>query len=446
MLNGRIWTKTLRFAIPVAATGALEQLFNATGVAIVGNFSGADGTQAVAAVGANSFVVMLVVNLFIGISLGANVVIANAIGRGSADGVRKAVHTAVVMALVGGVAFAVLGELAAAWILGVLNVPADVFPQALLYLRLYLVGLPVILLYNFEAAIFRAAGDTGTPLKALAAAGVLNIGLGLLLTAGFHLSVAGVAAATVASNAFSSLVLLRLLTRTESVIRVDLRALRVDSMALRSILRIGLPAGLQSMVFAFANVIIQGAINSLGTTVVAASSAAFNFEAVSYQIVNSFSQACATFTGQNYGARKLDRCRRIMRICLLEDAIATAVVVSLALAFGHQLLTIFVHEPAVIEVGYTRMAFILPAYAFSMAYEIMSGYLRGFGISLAPALLTVVGVCGTRLAWIAFVFPVHRDFAAIMAVYPLSLGLTAGLVLAALAWYRPARRAVLRKA
>ncbi|NMM93198.1 MATE family efflux transporter [Bifidobacterium sp. DSM 109957] len=440
MLDGPIWNRVLMFALPVAATGMLEQLFNATGVAIVGNFSGSQDTQAVAAVGANSFIVMLVVNLFIGVSLGANVVIANAIGRGNHDAVRKAVHTAIIMAVVGGIICAIIGELGAVAILKLLNVPADVLPLALVYLRIYLIGLPVILLYNFEAAIFRSIGDTATPLKALAMAGVLNVGLGLLLTAGFHWSVAGVACATVLSNAFSSMLLLRKLTHTDSPIQVDLRALQVDGMALRAILRIGVPAGLQGAVFAFANVIIQGAINSLGSTVIAASSAAFNIEALAYQVFNSFSQACATFTGQNHGAGQNARCRRVLAICYLEDVIITASVIALVLLFGHSMLTIFVHDPDAVGIGYTRLVLVFIGYIFSVAYDLASGYLRGFGISLVPALLTVLGVCGTRIGWIAFVFPAHRNFTTIMMVYPISLAITAALVIGSLVYYRPSYR------
>lgn len=440
MLNGPIWNRVLRFALPVAATGVLEQLFNATGVAIVGNFSGSNDTQAVAAVGANSFIVMLVVNFFIGVSLGANVVIANAIGRNSAEGVAKAVHTAIVMAVTGGVIALVVGELGAGWLLNLLGVPSDVFPLALVYLRIYLIGLPVILLYNFEAAIFRSVGDTKTPLKVLAMAGVLNVGLGFLFTAGFGWSVAGVATATVVSNAFSSLVLFWMLLRTDTSIHVSLKELKIDGMALRSILRIGLPAGLQGAVFAFANVIIQGAINSLGTTVIAASSAAFNIEAIAYQVLNSFSQACATFTGQNVGAQQFKRTRRVLAICYLEDIIVTFTVIAIVLFFGRSLLTIFVHDPETVEIGFTRLMMVFTGYIFSMAYEMASGYLRGYGISLVPALLTLLGVCGTRIAWVAFVFPVHTSFTWIMAVYPISLAITAALVLCSLLVDRPSRR------
>lgn len=250
MLHGRIWTKVLRFALPVAATGILEQLFNASGIMIVGNFSQSDGTAAVAAVGSNAPVTGLILNLFIGIALGANVVIANAIGRGSREAVRNAVHTSIVTALIGGVIVAIIGELLAGPLLGMLNVTADVFPLALAYLRIYLIGMPVILLYNFETAIFRSVGDTQAPLAVLAISGVLNVTMGLIFVVLFHWGVSGVATATVIANVVSSMILLYRLVHTDAAIHVDLRELGIDPLTLRQIMRIGLPAGVQSAVFA----------------------------------------------------------------------------------------------------------------------------------------------------------------------------------------------------
>ena len=311
MLHGPIWNKLPRFALPVAATAILEQLFNASDVAIVGNFTAAsERTAAVAAVGANSAIIGLVVNLFIGIALGANVVIANAIGAGRPQEVQKAVHTSVLVSVLGGVLVALVGQLVAAPLLSLLNVPADVLPLALLYLRIYLAGMPVILLYNFQAAIFRSVGETKIPLMALATSGVLNVLLNLFFVAVLHRSVDGVAIATVISNAVSALLLFRRLCRTDREIRLDPRQLRIDGAVLRRILRIGLPAGVQSAVFALSNIVVQAAINSLGTVVMAASSAAFNIEIITYDILNSFSQACTTFVGQNYGGRQIDRCKR----------------------------------------------------------------------------------------------------------------------------------------
>ena len=318
MLPGPIWNKIPRFALPVAATAILEQMFNASDVAVVGNFTGAARTLAVAAVGANNSIIGLIVNVFIGIALGANVVIANAIGRGDRDTVQKAVHTSVLVSILGGILVTVLGELIAGPLLGVLHVPEEVFPLALLYLRIYLAGMPVILLYNFEAAIFRSVGDTKVPLMALATSGVLNVLLNLFFVAVLHMTVNGVAIATVISNAFSAALLYRRLRRTDREIHLEPKQLRVDWAILKRILHIGLPAGGQSGVFAVSNIVIQSAINSLGTVVMAASSAAFNIEVLTYDILNSFSQACTTFVGQNFGAGELKRCKRTLALCLLE--------------------------------------------------------------------------------------------------------------------------------
>ena len=384
MLNGSIWNKLPVFALPIAATGILEQLFNASDIAIVGNFAQTDKTAAVAAVGANSPIIGLILNLFIGIALGANVVIANAIGRDDRQTVQKAVHTSMVVSVIGGVLVAIIGELIAEPLLTVLNVPDDVLELALLYLRIYFLGMPVILLYNFEAAIFRSIGETKMPLIALTLSVLLNV--------------------------------------------------------LLKIMQIGLPAGIQSAVFAVANIVIQGAINSLGTVVIAASSAAFNIEIIAYNVMNSFSQACTTFVGQNFGANKIDRCKKTLFLCLIEDAIASGTAILIVLITGKFLLSIFNNNPEVIEIGYTRLVIIFIAYIFSMLYEVMSGYLRGFGFSLVPAILTTVGVCVLRIIWINTVFPANRTFVTIMTAYPVSLSTTALLIFIALIIYRPSKR------
>lgn len=440
MLHGSIWDKIPRFALPVAATAILEQLFNASDIAVVGNFTGDARTVAVAAVGANSAIIGLVVNLFIGIALGANVVIAHAIGQGDRKTVHKAVHTSVVVALLGGVLVALLGELVAAPLLGLLNVPEDVFPLALLYLRIYLAGMPVILLYNFEAAIFRSVGETKIPLIALFSSGILNVALNLFFVAVLGMTVNGVAIATVISNAVSALLLYRRLRRTDMDIHLDPKALRIDLAVFKRILRIGLPAGIQSAVFSVSNIIIQSAINSLGTVVMAASSAAFNIEIITYDILNSFSQACTTFVGQNYGAGQIGRCKRTMLLCMAEGLVTLAAAIALILSFGKPLLSIFNNDPEVVATGYIRLMMVTLSHTFSLLYEVMSGYLRGFGISLTPAILTMVGVCGIRIAWIQFVFPMSRTFRTIMTVYPVSLCTTMLLFLAAVLIYRPSRR------
>lgn len=440
MLNGSIWNKLPVFALPIAATGILEQLFNASDIAIVGNFAQTDKTVAVAAVGANSPIIGLILNLFIGIALGANVVIANAIGRDDRQTVQKAVHTSMVVSVIGGVLVAIIGELIAEPLLTVLNVPDDVLELALLYLRIYFLGMPVILLYNFEAAIFRSIGETKMPLIALTLSGILNVLLNLFFVIVLKMSVNGVATATVLANVVSAGILYIKLIKSDKYIKVEFKKLRIDGKVFAKIMQIGLPAGIQSAVFAVANIVIQGAINSLGTTVIAASSAAFNIEIIAYNVMNSFSQACTTFVGQNFGANKIDRCKKTLFLCLIEDAIASGTAILIVLITGKFLLSIFNNNPEVIEIGYTRLVIIFIAYIFSMLYEVMSGYLRGFGFSLVPAILTTVGVCVLRIIWINTVFPANRTFVTIMTAYPVSLATTAVLIFIALIIYRPSKR------
>ena len=440
MLHGSIWNKIPRYALPVAATGILGQFFNASDLAIVGNFTGAYKTVAVAAVGANSPVIGLILNFFIGIALGANIVIAHAVGRGDEKTIRKAVNTSVLMALAGGIAIAVAGEFCIEALLRLLNIPEDVFPYALLYIKIYLLGMPAILLYNFEAAIFRSIGDTKTPLLVLAVSGLLNVALNLFFVIVLDMTVEGVAIATAVSNIVSAAILFVLLIKTDRSIHIDIRDIHFDKECFTKIIKIGLPAGLQSAVFAIANIVIQAAINSLGTVVIAASSAAFNIEIFAYYVLNSFSQACTTFVGQNYGAGQIKRCRKILLLCILEDALASATVIILVLLSGRLLLSIFSSDPQVIEIGYTRLLIILSAYTFSMLYENMSGYLRGFGDSLIPAVLTVIGVCAVRITWIYTVFQAYRTFTSILIAYPVSLSATALLIFTALMIYRPSRR------
>lgn len=440
MLNGSIWNKLPVFALPIAATGILEQLFNASDIAIVGNFAQTDKTAAVAAVGANSPIIGLILNLFIGIALGANVVIANAIGRDDKQTVQKAVHTSMVVSVIGGVLVAIIGELIAEPLLTVLNVPDDVLELALLYLRIYFLGMPVILLYNFEAAIFRSIGETKMPLIALTLSGILNVLLNLFFVIVLKMSVNGVATATVIANVVSAGILYVKLVKSDKYIKVEFKKLRIDGKVFAKIMQIGLPAGIQSAVFAVANIVIQGAINSLGTVVIAASSAAFNIEIIAYNVMNSFSQACTTFVGQNFGANKIDRCKKTLFLCLIEDAIASGTAILIVLITGKFLLSIFNNNPEVIEIGYTRLVIIFIAYIFSMLYEVMSGYLRGFGFSLVPAILTTVGVCVLRIIWINTVFPANRTFVTIMTAYPVSLATTAVLIFIALIIYRPSKR------
>lgn len=440
MMNGPLWNKILLFALPLAATGILQQLFNAADVAIVGRFTGDQGEAAVAAVGANSPIIGLIVNAFIGISLGTNVVIANAVGCGNTKTVKKAVHTSVLISLIIGIFISVLGQIFAERIFLSQNVPDDVIDMAILYFRVYMIGVPVILLYNFESSVFRAVGNTKMPLIALAISGVLNVLLNLFFVCILKMTVNGVALATVISNLVSSLILLRALIKSDDMIQLKISDLKIDKPILKNILRIGIPAGIQSAVFSFANIIIQGAINSLGKIVMAGSSIAFNIEVFAHDILISYGQACTTFVGQNYGAGKIDRCKRSFWLCYLEGCIFTALAIGIILLFGRDLLGIFNQNPEVIKIGYYRLVMIFSAYFFSQSYEVMSGYMRGFGISLMPAVLTIIGICGVRIVWIYYIFPKYKTFLNIMAVYPISLGITAVIILIAFICAHPAKR------
>lgn len=442
MLNGSMWGKIPLYALPVAATAILEQLFNASDIAVVGNFTGSGKTVAVAAVGANSQIIGLIINLFVGIALGCNVVIANAIGQENKERVSKAVHTSVIISVLGGVFIAALGEIIASPLLKSLQVPDDVFASALLYLRIYLLGMPVILLYNFESAIFRSVGETKTPLVALAVSGVLNVLLNLFFVAILHMTVNGVVIATVISNVVSSAILFIKLIKSEHTIKIEFSKLKIDGKILLQIIKIGLPAGIQGAVFAVANIVIQSAINSLGTIVMAASSAALNLEVFTYDILTSFGQACTTFTGQNYGAKKYSRCRQALKISLLEGAITLVISIGIVFISGKYLLAIFNNDTRVIELGYTRLILVMSAHIFSLIYEVISGYLRGFGISLVPAILTTLGVCVVRIIWIKLYFPQQQTFEAILTAYPISLSLTAVLMFAAMICYRPTKKLI----
>lgn len=437
MLEGSLADKILMYALPLAATGILQQLFNAADVAVVGRFV---GKEAMAAVGSNSAIIGLFVTFFIGISLGTNVVIAHAIGRGDKDEIHKAVHTSLLVALVAGLFLTVIGEILAPKILMLTGVPEEVFGMSVLYLRIYLLGMPVILLYNFEAAIFRGQGNTRTPLYALACSGIINVVLNVFFVVALHRNVDGVAMATALSNVISSLFLLVKLSRSKEEIRFQFSKLRPDFDVLKKILRIGVPSGIQSSMFSIANIIIQAAINSLGATVMAGSSAAFNLEIFAYYVLNSFGQACTTFVGQNYGAGKPDRCRKTFIWCVVLDYAFDAATCILILVFGHQLLALFNGDPEVIRSGYLRLCYIFFAYIFNVFQEVGSGYLRGFGLSVIPAIISLAGICGTRILWIMTVFRARPSFATIMIAYPVSLGLTGVAILISILIIRPSRR------
>ena len=440
ILHGSLWRSIPLFAIPVAATSILEQVSNLIDTVMIGHFSGEGGALGMAAVGSNTPIASLLINLFVGISLGANVAVAHAVGAGDSRRARRCAHTAVSMSVLG-VILVVVMELASETLLHALDVPVDTFADALAFLRIYCLGLPAILLYNMEAALFRSVGITQMPLYALALSAVLNIVLDAIFVPVLGWGAGGVALATVLCYVAIAAFLFWRLCQAHGVIGIVPRELGIDMTAFVRIMRIGLPAGLQSAVFAIANIVIQRCINSLGTEVVAASSAALALELVFYSLLNSFSQACTTFVGQACGARDYARCRRVLKTCLVEDALVAAVMITGVVASGRAMLGVFNGDPTVIELGYVRVCTIFPAYVFSMIYENVSGYLRGFGISTAPAVLTVLGVCGVRLLWVAFVFARSRTFQTVMYAYPVSLGITCLLLVAALALFRPAATA-----
>ena len=438
MLSGSLWRAIPAFALPVALTGILEQMSSLIDTMMVGHLSGEAGPAAMAAVGSNTPITSLLLNLFIGIALGTNVVIANAIGSGDERTVHKAVHSSVTFAVVG-IAVTVVGELIAEPLLHLLSVPAENLDQALAFLRVYLLGMPSILLYNFEAAIFRSVGITKMPLQALALSSLLNVALVWLFIPVMGWGVAGAAAATAISYTVSALILFVRLTRIDAPIRLNPRELGIDRAVLARVVRIGLPAGLQSAVFSLANIVIQACINSLGTEVMAASSAVISLEYVVYNLLNSFSQACTTFVGQNFGAGNVRRCKRVLLVSLAEAEVAQLVVLAILLGLGHQIVAAFNPDPTVVSLGYLRICVLFPSYMFSMAYENMSGYLRGFGISLPPAIITALSVCGWRFFWVSVVFPASPTFLTLLAIYPISLGCTTLLVFAALMVIRPSK-------
>ncbi len=428
MLNGSIGDKLLLFALPLAATGMLQQLFNAADVAVVGRFV---GKNAMAAVGSNSAIIGLLVNGFVGIALGANVVISRLTGQKNKKGISKSVHTSVLFSVLGGILITLLGELIAPSILELMAVPDEIFPMSLVYLRIYLLGMPVIFLYNFESAIFRSQGDTRTPLICLIISGVINVALNLFFVCVVGMTTDGVATATVLSNLISSVLLFAALCRRKDAVALKIREIRIHGDVLKQMIRIGLPAGLQSMVFSLSNICIQSAINSLGADVMAASSAAFNIEILAYYLVNSFGQACTTFVGQNYGAENISRCRKVTRISLFMDVGVTAAVSALILIFAKPLLEIFNNNPEIVSIGLVRMRFILAAEAVNAVMEIMSGAMRGYGYSLVPAVITFAGVCGIRILWVYTIFGISKTYFTLMMVYPVSWIITAAALAAA---------------
>ena len=428
MTHGSLWDKILMIALPLAASGILQQLFNAADVAVVGQFV---GKEAMAAVGANAPVVNILITMFTGISLGANVVISRYTGRKDKENAENAAHTAILVAVISGFFILVLGQCIARITLEMMSVPDDCLDMAVLYLRVYLCGMPVIFLYNFEAAIFQSQGDTKTPLMCLIISGIVNVILNLFFVIVIGMTVNGVALATVISNGISSMLLFAFLLKGKTPLTIEKQRFRIHADLLKEMLQIGLPAGLQGMVFSISNILIQSAVNSLGTDVVAGSSAAGNLEIIGYFVVNSFSQACTTIIGQNFGANQPERCHKTLMISLIESWIVGGTVSFLIIIFGKQLLRLFNSDPNVIAFGYQRLFWILSFEVINGTIDIISGAMRGYGESLTPALIALVCICGVRIVYIFTYFASHRSFTTLMLAYPISWIITVIVISAA---------------
>lgn len=422
MLSGSIYDKILLFTIPLALTGILQQLFNATDMMIVGRFS---SKYAMAAVGSNAPIIGILINLFLGISIGVNVVIAKYIGENKSEEIKKTVGTAIIVSLLGALFLAVVGQFIALPILTFMRVPREILSMASLYFKIYMLGMPAILLYNFESAIFRAQGDTKTPFICLIIAGTFNVLLNLFFVVVLKRSADGVAIATVLSNLIGALIMLFLLLNGDGDIKIEKQFFRVDRDVLFEILIIGIPAGVQAMLFSFSNIIIQSSINSLGPDIMAASAAAFNIEIFSYFVINAFGQACTTFVGQNYGAKNKERCKKITRCALILDSIFTVGISIIIVVFAKNILRIFNDDADVIYYGFVRIMFIAPFQLISVLMEIFSGALRGYRKSLAPAVIVLFGVCVTRIIWVYSVFNADPSFNLLLVCYPLSWAVTA---------------------
>ena len=426
MLNGPLAGPIIMFALPLAFSSMLQQLFNAADTAVVGRFA---SSQAMAAVGSNSSVINLVVALFVGLSVGTNVVIAGLIGRGRREEIPSALHTAVLVAMISGVLLLFVGIGIARPMLTLMNTPEDVLDLAVLYLRIYFLGMPFIMLYNFGSAILRSKGDSTRPVYALLCGGILNVLLNLLLVIVFHLHVIGVAAATVTSNLVSSFLVLWFLMHEEDEFRLEWKKLHINPGYLGLMVRIGLPAGLQGVVFSLSNTVIQSGVNSFGSAASAGSAAALNFEIIAFYIVNAFNQATVTFTSQNYAAGKYDRCRKIFRLAMLFTVIGTGTMDFIFIAAKDFTLSIFTTDPRVMEYSVIRFTHILAFQWMVSSYEISGSAMRGMGYSMTPTLITIFGTCVFRIFWVLTLFPMHRSFGFLLYVYPVSWLITGSLVL-----------------
>ena len=426
MTQGRLLTQVLVFALPIMLSGILQLLFNAADTIVVGRFA---GNEALAAVGSVGSLNNMIISLFIGLSVGANVLVARYTGSRNDRAVSDTVHTSVLLSLAGGVLLMIIGVALARPLLELMGSPEDVIDLAVLYVRIIFLGMPVQMLYNFCAAILRAVGDTQRPMYYLTVAGVVNVVLNLVFVIGLHLSVAGVALATIISQAISALLVTRALLNMEGPTRLFLNRLRIHPGKLREIIRIGLPAGIQSSVFSLSNVVIQSSVNSFGSVVIAGNAASSNVGNFVYQAMNTFQQAITCFAGQNIGARKPRRIVSAMKVCMFWAVSFGLVLGMLSCVFGTQLLSLFSADPAVIAAGMERQIIVCAPYFLCGMMDVMTGALRGIGYSLLPMIVSILGACAFRLFWVFTVFAAYPTLPCLMLSYPVSWLLTFSVLL-----------------
>lgn len=421
MLSGSLFKKILLFALPLVASGILQQSFNAVDVMVVGRFS---SHQALAAVGSNGALINILINLFLGVSVGANVVISNYIGCKNEQGIRRCVSTVGVIALGSGVLLTIMGLTLSRPILELMNTPDDVIDLATTYLRIYFLGMPMMMVYNFGSAIMRSMGDTRRPFYALVVGGIVNTLINLLLVIVFDMSVAGVAIATVIANTVNASFITYWLLRESEPFTLIPGKMKLYGAETRKMLQIGMPAGLQGMVFSIANIFIQSAINRYGSNAIAGSSAALNYEIYCYFIMVAFNQATMAFVSQNYGAGNYDRCRRAMWMCMAMSVVGVGAANVIITLNAPIFLGFFSSDPEVIHYGVIRLEYVLLLQFIASSYEISGSALRALGYSMTPMVMTVFGTCVLRLIWIHTVCADSNNFGLLLSIYPITWVIT----------------------
>ena len=421
MCNGTRMDNLISFALPLMISGMLQLMFNAVDIIVVGRFT---GSQALAAVGSTTALICTFTNLFIGVSLGANVLAARFYASGKTKEMSETVHTAILLALISGIAMSVIGILCARESLVLIATPDDIIGQAALYLRIYFLGMPFFMLYNYGAAILRAVGDTKRPLMYLIAAGTANAVLDLILVIIFKMGVAGVAIGTITSQFISCVLVIRCLCKTNTIYKLYISKLRIKKYYLIQILKVGLPAGIQSTVINFSNVLLQSSVNSFGEIAMAGYTAANNILGFLYVSVNSVTQACMSFTSQNYGVRKFKRMDKVLADCAILSIIVSVVIGGGSYLLGHQILGIYTKQEDVIQCGMEILSISTIPYFLCGLMDMIPGSMRGVGYSAVPMILSIIGTVGTRLVWIYGVFPEHRSLYVLFMSYPVSWGLT----------------------